>query len=67
MTLQLLTHLQHRTMATRYWRVEQMTTMGWTLYSDTALKLSKDKAKLVLEGAIADGVKPSYLRAIPDV
>jgi len=62
-----LTHLQHRTMATKYWRVEQMTTMGWTLYSDTALKLSKDKAKLVLEGAIADGVKPSYLRAIPDV
>tara|TARA_B100000131_G_scaffold166247_1_gene160754 strand:- start:458 stop:592 length:135 start_codon:yes stop_codon:yes gene_type:complete len=44
-----------------------MTTMGWTLYSDTSLKLSKDKAKLVLEGAIADGVKPSYLRAIPDV
>ena len=62
-----MTHLQHRTMATKYWRVEQMTTMGWTLYSDTALKLSKDKAKLVLEGAIADGVKPSYLRAIPDV
>ena len=62
-----MTHLQHRTMATKYWRVEQMTTMGWTLYDDTALKLSKDKAKLVLEGAIADGVKPSYLRAIPDV
>ena len=44
-----------------------MTTMGWTLYDDTSLKLSKDKARLVLESAIADGVKPSYLRAIPDV
>ena len=67
MTLQLLTHLQHRTMATRYWRVEQMTTMGWTLYNDDSFKLSKDKAKLVLEGAMADGIKPSYLRAVPDV
>ena len=67
MTLQLLTHLRHRTMATRYWRVEQMTTMGWTLYNDDSFKLSKDKAKLVLEGAMADGIKPSYLRAVPDV
>ena len=67
MILQLLTHLQHRTMATKYWRVEQMTTMGWTLYNDTSLKLTKEKAKLILEGAMADGVKPSYLRAIPDV
>tara|TARA_B100001094_G_scaffold313258_1_gene350825 strand:+ start:603 stop:767 length:165 start_codon:yes stop_codon:yes gene_type:complete len=54
-------------MATRYWRVEQMTTMGWTLYNDDSFKLSKDKAKLVLEGAMADGIKPSYLRAVPDV
>ena len=45
-------------MATRYWRVEQMTTMGWTLYNDTSLKLSKDQAKLILEGAMADGVDP---------
>jgi len=67
MILQLLTHLQHRTMATKHWRVEQMTTMGWTLYNDDSLKLSKDQAKLVLEGAMADGVKPSYLRAVPDV
>ena len=67
MILQLSTHLQHRTMATKYWRVEQMTTMGWTLYNDDSLKLTKDKAKLILEGAMADGVKPSYLRAIPDV
>ena len=44
-----------------------MTTMGWTLYYDTSLKLSKDQAKLVLEGAMADGIKPSYLRAVPDV
>ena len=67
MILQLLTHLQHRTMATKYWRVETMTTMGWTLYNDTSLKLSKDQAKTILEGAMADGVKPSYLRAVPDV
>jgi len=44
-----------------------MTTMGWTLYNDDSFKLSKDKAKLVLEGAMADGIKPSYLRAVPDV
>tara|TARA_B100001079_G_C16032075_1_gene349118 strand:+ start:35 stop:199 length:165 start_codon:yes stop_codon:yes gene_type:complete len=54
-------------MATKYWRVETMTTMGWTLYNDTSLKLSKDQAKTILEGAMADGVKPSYLRAVPDV
>ena len=44
-----------------------MTTMGFTLYNDTSLKLTKEKAKLILEGAMADCVKPSYLRAIPDV
>jgi len=67
MILQLLTHLQHRTMATKLWKVETMGTMGWTLYDESALKLTKEQARVVLEGAMADGVKPSYLRAVPDV
>ena len=41
--------------------------MGWTLYDETSLKLTKEQARVVLEGAMADGVKPSYLRAVPDV
>ena len=67
MTLRLLTHLQRRTMATKLWKVEMMGTMGWTLYDETSMKLTKDQAKVVLESAMSDGVNPKDLRAVPDV
>jgi len=67
MTLRLLTHLQRRTMATKLWKVEMMGTMGWTLYDETSMRLTKEQAKKVLNEAMSDGVKPSYLRAVPDV
>ena len=44
-----------------------MGTMGWTLYDETSMKLTKEQAKKVLSEAMSDGVKPSYLRAVPDV
>tara|TARA_B100000700_G_scaffold306598_1_gene381945 strand:+ start:1760 stop:1924 length:165 start_codon:yes stop_codon:yes gene_type:complete len=48
------------------YRVEQLSTMGWDLYDPKAQKLPKEQAKVWLESAMADGIKPSDLRAIPD-
>ena len=54
-------------MATKLWKVEMMGTMGWTLYDEKSMKLTKEEAKKILNEAMSDGVKPSYLRAVPDV
>tara|TARA_B100000927_G_C16255226_1_gene385162 strand:- start:196 stop:360 length:165 start_codon:yes stop_codon:yes gene_type:complete len=54
-------------MATKLWKVEMMGTMGWSLYDETSMKLTKDQAKVVLESAMSDGVNPKDLRAVPDV
>ena len=50
----------------KLYRVETLGTMGWELLDERAVKLTKPQAKVVLENAMADGVKPSDLRAIPD-
>ena len=50
----------------RKYRVEQKFTTGWGLVSETSFKLSKDDAKKVLEGLMAEGISPDDLRAIPD-
>tara|TARA_B100001996_G_scaffold287333_1_gene227571 strand:- start:121 stop:288 length:168 start_codon:yes stop_codon:yes gene_type:complete len=53
-------------MAEKLWRVEQRSTMGWCLIEERAVHLTKAQASQVLEGAMADGIKPSDLRAVPD-
>ena len=50
----------------RKYRVEQKFTTGWGLVSETSFKLSKDDAKKVLEGLMAEGINPDDIRAIPD-
>ena len=59
-------HLQLKTMAEKLWRVEQQSTMGWALIDERAVKLTKPQAKIILENAMGEGIKPSDLRAIPD-
>tara|TARA_X000000368_G_scaffold13205_1_gene10608 strand:- start:515 stop:682 length:168 start_codon:yes stop_codon:yes gene_type:complete len=53
-------------MAEKLWRVEQLSTMGWALVDERAVKLTKAAAKIVLENAMGDGVRPNDLRAVPD-
>ncbi len=36
-------------MAEKLWRVEQLSTMGWALIDERAVRLTKAAAKLVLE------------------
>ena len=60
------THLRLKTMAEKLWRVEQLSTMGWALVDERAVRLTKAAAKLVLENAMSEGIKPSDLRAVPD-
>ena len=41
--------------------------MGWELIADNAVKLTRDQAKARLDAALAEGLNPNRLRAIPDV
>ena len=49
------------------WRIEELTTEGWTLLSDTAVGLSKDKCDVLLDQFLQSGVNPNRMRAVPDV
>ena len=51
----------------KLYRIEELGTMGWELIADNAVKLTKDQAKARLESALAEGLNPNRLRAIPDV
>tara|TARA_B100000965_G_C19112259_1_gene549593 strand:+ start:284 stop:454 length:171 start_codon:yes stop_codon:yes gene_type:complete len=53
-------------MSQKLYRVEQLSTVGWELVDEKAVKLTKDQAKIVLENVISDGVNPNDLRAIPE-
>ena len=53
-------------MSQKLYRVEQLSTVGWELVDEKAVKLTKDQARIVLENVISDGVNPNDLRAIPD-
>ena len=48
-------------MSEKLWRIEQLSTMGWELYHEQAVKLTKDNARKWLNDAIQEGVKPSDL------
>ena len=45
-------------MSEKLWRIEQLSTMGWELYHEQAVKLTKDNARKWLNDAIQEGVKP---------
>ncbi len=45
------------------YKILQNYTQGWEV---TDVKLTKEECKLRLQSFIADGVNPSYLKAIPD-
>ena len=50
----------------KLYRIEELCTNGWSVLDKNAVKLTKDQAKARLEDAIAEGLNPNLLRAIPD-
>ena len=51
----------------KLWRIEELTTEGWTLLDDKAVKLTKDRCDVMLEQFLASGVSANRMRAVPDV
>ena len=51
----------------KLWRIEELTTEGWTLLDDKAVKLTKEQCDVMLEEFLAGGVTGSRMRAVPDV
>ena len=50
----------------KLYRIEELCTDGWALVDEKAVKLTKDQASKRLDEAIADGMNPNRLRAIPE-
>ena len=50
----------------KLYRIEELCTDGWSVLDKKAVKLTKEQAKARLEDAIAEGLNPNLLRAIPD-
>ena len=51
----------------KLYRIEELTTEGWTLLDDKAVKLTKDQCDVKLNEFMASGVNASRMRAVPDV
>ena len=49
------------------YRIEELTTEGWTLLDEKAVKLTKSQCYVMLEEFMASGVNASRMRAVPDV
>ena len=45
------------------YRIEELSTVGWSLVEDQYVSLTKDQTKQALETLIADGYNPNALRA----
>jgi len=52
-------------MAARFYRVEELCTDGWSPLDKNSVKLTKEQASKRLEAALAEGLNPNRLRAIP--
>ena len=48
------------------WRIEELTTEGWTLISDRAKQLNKAECDKQLEEYLQTGTSAPRLRAVPD-
>ena len=49
------------------WRIEELTTEGWTLIDNNAKQLTKEKCDEQLSLYVNGGVNPNRMRAVPDV
>ena len=51
----------------RLWRIEELTTEGWTLLDDKAVKLTKERCDVMLNEFMSSGVNANRMRSVPDV
>ena len=51
----------------KLWRIEELTTEGWTFLDYKAVNLTKDQCDVMLGEFMASGVTASRMRAVPDV
>ena len=51
----------------KLWRIEELTTEGWTLLDDKAVKLTKERCDVMLTEFLASGVNANRMRAVPDI
>ena len=50
----------------KLYRIEELMTGGWEVLDDRSKGLTREQAKVRLDEAIAEGLNPNRLRAIPD-
>ena len=50
----------------KLYRIQELQTTGWETLDTNAVQLTKEQAKARLDAAIAEGLNPNRLRAIPD-
>tara|TARA_S200000501_G_scaffold376808_1_gene432932 strand:- start:2622 stop:2918 length:297 start_codon:yes stop_codon:yes gene_type:complete len=60
-------HLELVRTMDKLYRIEELGTVGWTLLDERSVKLTKEQAKARLESALAEGLNPNRLRAIPEI
>jgi|TARA_R100001443_G_scaffold453_11_gene1801 hypothetical protein len=51
----------------KLYRIEELTTEGWTLLEDKSQKLTKEKCDELLRKYLDGGANPNRLRAVNDV
>ena len=51
----------------KLYRIEELTTEGWTLLDNKAVQLTKDQCDVMLEEFMASGVNASRMRAVLDI
>ena len=51
----------------RLYRIEELTTEGWTLIGNEAKQLTKDSCDVLLDRYVEGGINPNRMRAVPDV
>ena len=51
----------------KLYRIDELTTEGWTLLDDKAVKLTKSQCDVMLGEFMASGVNASRMRAVLDL
>jgi hypothetical protein len=49
------------------YRIEELTTEGWTLLDDKATRLTREQCDVMLNEFLASGVNANRMRAVPDI
>ena len=53
--------------AERRWKIQELSTNGWTSIAPTTDSLTKEECDIKLEAYMDDGIAPNRLRAVPSL